>query len=149
MRKFEEIDHTADLALKVEGNSFNELFLGALEGMYHLVFGKQISIKDAGDLPDAEVKPLLMSAPSLEDLMVLWLSDMHYKIEVYNQILIGVESLNIEEYKEYSQLEGKFAYASLEDLELQVENEIKAVTYHQLEIKKKGNVYSTNIIFDV
>jgi SHS2 domain-containing protein len=150
MRRFEEIDHTADLAMKVEGDSLQELFLGALEGMYHLIFGQHVEIKELNLKTEKNhLKPLLMSAPTLEDLLVLWLSDMNYKIEVYQQVLKGVGNLRLEEYKEYSQLEGKFAYSTLEELNFMQENEIKAVTYHQLEVRKKGNLYFTTIIFDV
>ncbi|GAB4179591.1 MAG: archease [Calditrichia bacterium] len=149
MRRFKEIDHTADVGFEIEGKNIENLFLAGLEALYNYIFQKETFIAQMEDLSDDHTKPLLMSAPTLEDLLVLWLSDMHYKIEVYQDIMVGFSQLQIVEYKEYSQLEGKFVYKNVKDLEWKIENEIKAVTYHKLEIRRQGNIFKTNVILDI
>lgn len=150
MKEFYEIDHTADLALQVNGKSVEELFLNALKGMYYLIFRSQLDIKKLRETEsEGNVKPIMMSAPTLEDLLVLWLSDMVYKIEVYNKVVTGYTGLQILETKESSQLEGRLLYKNISEMGLEMENEIKAVTYHQLDIRKNGNDWSTKITFDV
>lgn len=151
MRKFNEVEHTADMALAVEGDTLEELFVAALEGMYFLLLDKKVDIPmNSGDTDATDkVKPLLMSAPAIEDLLILWLSDMNYKVDVYHQIMTRIHHLTVTWEKNYCQLEGKFEYRELTEEEMSQLGEIKAPTYHRLEVVKKGNRFVTQIVFDV
>jgi SHS2 domain-containing protein len=133
-RRFEEVEHTADMALRVRGRDMAELFTNAAAGMFDLLVGQ------------ANIAPILrrevtITGPDYETLLVGWLSRLLYFHE-----------LNDEAYS-------RFSIQSLSPTELRAIAEgansvptkktIKAVTFHDLAIHPTPNGYEATIVFDV
>ncbi len=73
-RKFEEIEHTADSALRIRGQNLEELFRNAAAGMLHL----------AGIEPSAgptQKRRFELRASDDESLLVSWLEELLFLIE--------------------------------------------------------------------
>ncbi|MCS7031208.1 MAG: archease [Gloeomargarita sp. SKYG116] len=68
---FEEIPHTADVALRVWGQDLKELFVNAARGLAWL------TADPASICPEKE-KSLDLSAPDAETLLVTWLGELIY-----------------------------------------------------------------------
>lgn len=130
---FWEIEHTADWELNVWAPDYPGLLEQAARGMYALSGAK---LKDG----PRQARDLAISERDREGMLVSFLTELLYLGEIEG---LGFDtfSLRIEGDRMEAHLEG----ASLES----VAKEIKAVTYHQLAVRKTGRGLEVNIVFDV
>jgi SHS2 domain-containing protein len=132
---YEEMPHTADLALQVWGQNLNALFVNAALGMMSLM-------TDADFKGTAAVaRSLSIEAMDAETLLVEWLSEVAYLAESEG-ILCHVFSITrITETGLTAELKGR--------LTGKLKRTIKAVTYHNLEIVKTDRGVEATVVFDV
>ena len=128
-----ELEHTADWELEVWGSDMPALFGEAARGMYDLM-GVEIS-------EDARChRQLELLADDREQLLVSFLGELLFLAETedlaFDGFLLKVDGTNL-----LARLEG----GSI----LSRSKEIKAVTYHRLEISETERGLETSIIFDV
>jgi SHS2 domain-containing protein len=130
---YEEIEHTADWAIQVHGETLNELFENAANGMFSLLDPLPISI-------EAKNTRLELSAIDLETLLVCWLEELLYILETEHK---GADSFKIE-------IEDTALKATFRSMPVQSQKkDIKAVTYNELEITQDDEGFHTTIVFDV
>jgi len=137
-KKYKLLDHTADLAIQVNGKDLNDLFRNS-----------SIAIMDLS-YPIYTVKnkiehTISATGNDAEQLLVNWLQEILYLMEVKKLVFcdIGLEITNRTQAK--GTLFGeKINYKIHEPL-----NDIKAVTFSNLKIVRKGNNYSTEIVLDI
>jgi len=134
---FEEFEHTADVGIKVNGNSLSELFLNAARGVTHLI----VKGKLTGEPYKKNIK---LQSKDLESLLILWLNEIIY---------LGVSERIILKKIRINSLDDTSISSGVEGLKLEEQksaiNEIKSATFHGLKIKKIAGGYKTKIIFDV
>ncbi len=130
----EEIEHTADWAIHVRGRDLAELFTRAAQGMYALVTDL------AGVRPLVERKVTLESFDA-ETLLVDWLSELLWYTESEGLVFSRFEVHEIMPTRLQATVRGEV----VSDLEKQ----IKAVTFHNLAIRRTGEGYEVTIVFDV
>ena len=132
---FEEIDHTADRALRIYGSNLAELLLNAAQGMNSLMVSKH------RPCAEAQVKFVEIEAMDTESLLVDWLSELAYWAEMEMLIFHEFEIEIVSPIHLRARLYGTRT--------TQLEKHIKAVTYHKLDIvqMKKGLV--ATVVFDV
>jgi|LDZU01.1.fsa_nt_gi SHS2 domain-containing protein len=129
---FQEIEHTADAAIQVWGNTLPVLFQQAAYGLY-AVTGVQVL---AGS---STMRRFNLNAKDKESLLVAFLSELLFylnKEEMFQDI-----NLKINGERLFGQLRGRKVK--------EIQREIKAVTYHQMKIIQKDGRYQTDIVFDV
>lgn len=136
MKKFEILGHTADLRLKVEGTTLEELFSAAIEGMATVIFQK---ITEKGSSVTEEIQLESIDITSLLiDLMAETLTRSHINQVVYFQI----------EFEELTntKLKAKIMGAPVDHFD----EDVKAVTYHEANIEKNDDdIFETKIVFDI
>lgn len=133
MGVWEEIDHTADLALRVQGRDLADLFVTAAEGMFSLMAAlEQVE-------PVHEVS-LHLSAPDVETLLVDWLSELLYLSELRGLVFVRFELDTLSETEIAARAQGGPAG--------EYRAAIKAVTYHNLAVRLTSEGYETEIVFD-
>ena len=142
MKPFIEIEHTADTALKIYGNSLEELFINAAKGFYYLA---SVPVKKRS----STYRDMFIKENSVEDLLISFLNELNYYLMVHSNIFSEFEDIIIKKEKNNWNLYCKCKTITLEADVLSDIQEIKAVTYHQIEIEKKNGVFSTQIIFDI
>ncbi len=135
MKKFEFIRHTADVGVKVYGNTITELFENSGKALFEIMDCTCEDIKLQEDIS--------VEGDSLEELLVGFLNELIYLSEIKN--LKGEEfKIKIERINSSFRLKGEIRGKKIKS----VEREVKAATYHNLKIKKdKG--YNCIIIFDL
>jgi riboflavin kinase/FMN adenylyltransferase len=134
--RYREVEHTADRALSVWGRTLPDLYVGAAQGMYSLM----------GDLDRegraaTEWRPVSLEGLDRESLLVDWLNELLFLAESEDLLLVEFE---IEALTETT-LEGRVGGVPAEETVA----DIKAATYHQLEVKEQEGGWSTLITFDV
>jgi len=138
MKRFEVLDHTADIGIIVYGEDLKGLFENAGEAFFHL-------ITDMKRVRRRVERKIEIKGESLERLMVDWLSELLY--------LHDVENLLFKEFKVESVGEnGLKAIVKGEPFQEgvhMIKTEVKAVTYHQIEVRKENGKWRAKIIFDL
>jgi SHS2 domain-containing protein len=130
---FEELPHTADWALRVWAPSLPDLFVQAARGKNFL----------AGALPAPGARHsriFAAKAPDVESLLVLFLSELVFLAEqehlVFDAFEISLHGL---------ELNANMSGAPI----LSLNKPIKAVTYHNLQIRTTPTGFEVEIVFDV
>lgn len=129
---FEEIEHTADWALRVWAPDLPAFFEQAVAGMYHLMGAKWQNAP-------LEKFRLTLTGEDPETLLVAFLSEILYLLEKGKIAHVF-----------YLEFQDKSLSAELECLPLKaIDKEIKAVTFHNLTILRKNGLLEATITFDV
>lgn len=130
----EEIEHTADWALRVRGTDLEALFRNAAEGMLQLMQGKATS-------SISDFQRIALDAQDVESLLVSWLEELLFIMETQQVILCDVTFLAIDQKR----LVADVSFAPV----VALHKEIKAVTYNELAVIHNNDEYSAVIVFDV
>lgn len=136
-KDYEIIEHTADIGIKVSGNSIPEIFDKAINATADLLSGgieAKSRIKKILTLEEEDIGTVLVSV--LEEIIYLFESQLFLPAECF---------VRIDNNKYEIILKGSIVKAQ----EIKNGTEIKAVTYHQLRIEKTGDKYQAIVIFDV
>ena len=143
MTGFREIIHTADVGLKISADSIENLFIIALNGYYKLVLSDDYSCNVLNDYI------YTTDESDYENLLITFLSEINYLLMAKNQIIRPVQSTQIKtKNKKYTlTFNGHLNY--LNNPDTAIRTEIKAVTYHQVEIIKESGIFKTKIFFDI
>ena len=132
---FEEVEHTADRALRIFGINLKELMISAAQGMTQLMVG------DASKISTEIEKSIKLQAIDAESLLVEWLSELAYWAETEMLIFKKFRITDVSATRlQATVLGGKAA---------ELEKHIKAVTYHNLEIIQTPQGLEVTIVFDV
>ena len=138
MKTYELIDHTADVGLKAYGKTLSEAFRNAAKGMFDI-------ITDSSKIESVGQYDIKLEAPDLEQLLVDFLSELLFLNSAQNLVFgfFKVE-LNEKEKSLFARIFGEKFNISKH----KIGAEIKAVTYHILEVKKK-KPYRVQVLFDI
>jgi len=130
---FREVEHTADWELQVWAADIPGLFEQTARGMYVLA-GVKLSVS-----PRIH-RWIEVTAPDLESLLVRFLEELLYLVEVDN--------VAFDEYQ--ISIDGEHLRAELWGSTLiKLDKEIKAVTFHNLVVNKTESGFSAAVVFDV
>jgi SHS2 domain-containing protein len=141
MKEFEIIDHTADIGIVAYGKTKREVFINAAKGMFEIIAGEN------RDLKENFYDKIKLEAKSLEDLLIAWLNELLYISEVK---LVILNKFIIKELSD-GQIKAEVGGTKINHLSIRIKREVKAVTYHRLEIKKdeESGLWSAQVIFDI
>ena len=140
MRKFELIEHTADIGVRVYAKDLKELFKNSAEALVFLL----VNQKKEG----RKEKTIKLEAESWEDLLVSWLNEL-ISLFFAEKFLFCSCNLEVKENRSLKILEAKIKGIDFDPYSNKINMEIKAATYHNLKIKKKEDKVEVEIIFDI
>lgn len=133
---FEEVAHTADLEIRVWGKDLPSLFVAANEGMLHLS-----GVEEYEQGFSAVNETITLEAMDYEGLLILFLEEILYRL-TEDYMLFNVGKLNIRSNFTLT--------ANLKGTQVKsYQRDIKAVTYHKLNIRQLDQGFEVNIVFDI
>ncbi len=137
-KKYRPINHTADMGIRVWGRAKRALFKNAAEAMFDLIVEKNaISAK--------KTIRFNLKAPDLRELFVSWLRELLYQYSAKAMIFKEVTVTTLTDTQITAEASGERI-----DLKKHIfKNDLKAVTYHGLDIKKTPAGWQAQVIFDV
>ena len=135
---FSILDHTSDLGITVRGPNLKKLFEWAAKSMTQIMVSSE---------PSLEPKVVEISIPGtdLADLMVRWLGEILYLFAGEKEVVTDIEIDSIIP----SHLHATLTTVPFDPNLHEILYEIKAVTYHQIEVTEKANNWEARIIFDL
>ncbi len=141
MKKFEILEHTADIGIAAYGKTRKEVFINAAKGMFEIIAGENKNPKE--NFYDK----IKLEADNLEGLLFAWLNELLYISETR---LVILNKFHIKELSDF-QIKAEVEGMKINPPSIKIEKEIKAATYHRLEIKKdeESGIWSAQIIFDI
>ena len=135
MKKFEYFETTADIGIIVYGENLEELFENAALAMF--------SVMCNVDRVKAENrKEVKVEAEDIESLLVQWLTSLLALRDIYG-MMFSKFSVNINNFRLSGEAWGE---ETKDEHELKVE--VKAVTYHNLEVRK-NDIWKAKLILDI
>lgn len=137
-KKFRIIDHTGDLGILVYGRDLEELFSNAGEAFFDI-------ITDVQRVRESTERIIRVEGPNLEDLMVRWLGELLYIHDVDGLLF---RSFWIDELRDGS-LKARARGEAFDEKRHVMKTEMKAVTYHKIQVKEEKEGWSARIIFDL
>lgn len=141
-KKYEYLEHTADVKFRAYGNTLEEVFENAALAMFNVII-------DTGKVSGETARDVFLKSPDLESLLVDWLSELLYLFEVDEVVFwkFRVEEIRKEEgeYSIKALAAGEQYYPGSHPFE----TEIKAVTYNQLELEKIADGWMAQVVVDI
>jgi len=136
MKRFELIEHTADMGLKACGKTLAEAFANAAYGMFSI-------IAELDGVRETESRRVEVNEDDAESLLFEWLNSLLYYFDVEGLIFKRFDIAEFGEKHPAADCWGEKYDASRHRLKLGV----KSATYHMLEVNKEKN--RVQVIFDV
>lgn len=140
-RSYKFIDHTADIAAEIVGSSLEELFAAGAEALL-------LSSVDEKQFESDDLLEIDLTASSKEELLITFLNELNYMLITKKWLYSSIHSIKIlndtDGYELSVELNGT---EFIKDIKLK--QEIKSVTYHQVEIVEAEGNYSTLVVFDI
>ncbi len=134
--KYEVLEHTADIGIRVYGRTLSELYSNAAEGMYAIIY-------DTSGGKGFQSIALEIDGMDAEHLMVRWLSEL-LNLSRQGWVFDRFEISDITERKIMARCHGE-----KHKQQIKPKSEIKLVTYHGLKVERFEEGYKAEIIFDV
>lgn len=137
MKKYEPLDISGDVGLRVWGKTLEELFENAATGMYEL-------ITNTSQIREVDKRTIVLNGETDESLFVQWLNELVFLFDAYN--FVGkVFDISLSEGILSADVSGGYFDPQIHECKLL----IKAATYHRLSLKKKNSEWGAEVIFDI
>ncbi len=138
VEKYRFLEHTADLAVEILGPSPEDLFIHGGEALF-AALGRYESPRCTVE------RPIEIEANGLEAILHDWLAELNFlhqtKGEVYHRFEIRRLDPN--------RLEGIASGEAIDPERHAIDLEIKAVTWHRLEVRQDGQLWRARVILDI
>jgi SHS2 domain-containing protein len=136
MKQYELIEHTADVGVKAYGKTVAEAFEHVAEGMFDI-------ITDESTIDPVGQYDIRLEAPDLEQLLVDWLSQLLFLNDAQN-LVFGKFQVTLTGNRLSAQVFGE----KYDTKKHRMGAEIKAVTYHMLQVSEKDPIFA-QVLFDI
>lgn len=137
-----EIDHTGDVGIQVTAPTLPELFERAATGTFRV-------LTDLNAVRPTDATTITVDGRDREALMVRWLSELNYRHTV-DDVLYG--DFEVESIADTDDGLSLTATARGEPIDLDrhtVYTEIKAITFHGMEVRETHEGWTVQVIFDM
>ena len=134
-KRYKIIDHTADIAIRTSGRTMNKAFENAGYAMFD-------TMCDADSVKPLTTKRIECEADDLEQLLVDWLSELLFICDV-DDMLFSKFKVKISGTKLQAKVKGE----KMDSARHHLKTDIKAITYHMLEVDVKTN--TVQVLFDI
>ena len=135
-KKFETINHTADVGIIAYGKTPGELFENAAFGMFSVITPLE-------KVSEKILVSVSIDAHDNEELLITFLNELLYYYSTKKVLFKSFDILKVSETHIDANISGEQISAHT------ISNDIKAATYHNMKIEKTTAGYKTQIIFDV
>ena len=138
MGSFRLIEHTADMGIEVFGDDLADFFVQAARGL------KEMVSVTAGAAPSEE-RMVEVTGGDSSELLVNWLNEILFLLETRGFFPID---FRVEEAGE-DHLRARVLGEPFDPQRHRVEREVKAVTYHQLQVEAVDGAWRARVFVDL
>ena len=135
---YEILEHTADIGVRVKAKDLKALFCNCARAMFDIIAEK----KESSRAVKHKLK-IAGKAQDTEELFINWLNELLSLSSARGLIFSDFEIKSLSENSFEAIVSGEISQS------YKVNKEIKAATYHELQITRIGNIWKAEVIFDV
>jgi SHS2 domain-containing protein len=136
MKRYELIEHTADIGLVAYGKTLSEAFANAAYGMFSI-------IAELDNVQEVESRRVDISENDLEGLLFEWLNSLIYLFDVEMLIFKRFDIMELDG----SRLKAVCCGEKYDPSRHRLKTGIKSATYHMLEVDRERN--QVQVILDI
>jgi SHS2 domain-containing protein len=137
--KFLEDVAIADSAFEAEGESLEELFEACAQATFEVM-------SDTQTVEAKKKEEIELKSENLDELLFNWLAELIY-LKDFKTMFFSKYEIKIEKPNGYK-LKASVWGEPINVKKHKVKIDVKAVTYHHLEVKKTGNQWIAKVILD-
>jgi len=138
MKTYETFDHTADIGIRVFGTTLEEVFVHAAEALFDVLTDLDSIRKDL-------TREIEINGSDREDLLVRWLGELLYLCEGEGYLFREFSIFHLTPTSLKAVARGE----RFDPARHEFKTEIKAITYHQVEVVQKDGIWIGKVIFDI
>lgn len=136
--RFQILEHPADVGIEAYGNSLEELFENAAYGLFSL-----ISVPEGIGM--GQRLHVTLDSIDLENLLVRWLNELLYLYDGENFLTAKTDVRSVSQ----TSLEGFIFGETYNSKKHELKLDVKAITYHQLQIENISGSWKARFFVDV
>jgi SHS2 domain-containing protein len=136
--RFEFVDHTGDLGVRVFGDTLPRLFEQAAQALTFI-------LTDPETIQVEETRKLLLGANTDEELLITWLNELVYLFDTKGLLFKTYDVLSVHDHHLEALAQGETYVEGRHP----IKTTVKAATYHQLKIENHQGVWTAQVIFDL
>ena len=137
-RRYEILEHPADLGIKAWGTTLAEAFVNAAQGLFHVILeGETVR-------PRSE-RLVSLTASDKEHLLVKWLSELLYLYDAERYVPAGFHMTRFSDTHLVADIRGEVFDPERHQAKL----DVKAITYHQLAIEDRPGYHQVTVFVDI
>jgi len=138
MDTYRFLEHTADMGIEATASSLEGLFVQAARALNEMIFGQEL-------FGGSESLQIDVRGEDLGDLLVRWLTELLYLIEtdyfVASRFMIDTLTP--------SRLQARVDGERLQPDKMHMEREVKAITYHRLDVTSSSRGWRAQVYVDL
>jgi len=132
------LDHTTDMGIRVTGPTLEDLFENAAQSLMKIMIKKRPAGKTS-------LFRLSVTGDDLPDLMVRWLGEILYLFEGESKVVMDMDIDAVTD----TRIDATVHTVPFNPTLHEVVTEIKAVTYHRIEVVRRKDGWQATVIFDL
>lgn len=140
MKKFKYIEHTAEAGFQAFGKTMEQAFSNAVLAMSNM-------LTDVSKIALNRFEKIKLSAQTKENLLVDFLTEILFLMEVKGFIPAKASKIKIVQSAKKCALESKLCGDDIKNCK--THGDIKAITYHELKVEKRGGNWMVQVVVDV
>jgi len=133
MKKYEYLEHPADLKIRAFGKTRSELFVNAARSITNFLY-------EVKETKITKTEIVEVTADNLENLLMNWLAEILYLSDANHLACVNFKVLSMDEKKIVAEV--GMTQASPKD-------DIKAITYSELKVKKVDDIWEAIFVCDI
>jgi len=141
-KKFEFLEHVADAYVAAYGRSLAEAFQNAALAMFELM-------TDASKIEPRIEEEIVVEEWDENALLYNWLEQLLLKFEIEGKLLSEFKISELVQTEKGWRLQAKVSGELFDPKKHESRVEVKAVTYHQMEIGRRDDAYVVKFILDL
>jgi SHS2 domain-containing protein len=135
---YELFEHTADLGLRVQANTLDELLFEAARGLLAML------VANPQDVRAVQTKTVTIDEMEPAYLLFDWLTELLYAFDS-DRLLLSEFSLKLHGHRLTATCRGE----PMDSTRHQMEHEVKAITYHALRVEQTAAGWQAEVIVDI
>lgn len=136
---YEVFDHTADIGLRITAPTFEELLVESARGLFSLI------VETPPEIEPSQRVELTLPAASPPYLLFDWLNELLYIFETKRLVLAEFHV----QINDDASLAGEARGEVIDESRHRLEHEVKAITYHGLEVEQTEAGWEARVIVDI
>lgn len=133
-----EVDHTGDIGITVSAPTPEALFARAAWGLFSV-------LTNPGTVRPATEQEIAVEGTDRDDLLVRWLSELNFLHVTRGWLFCEFDIRHLSAERLVATARGEPAAPERHT----VHTEVKAITYHGLRIRREGETWHAQVIFDM